>query len=183
MEFDVFLFYYDQGWDIDVEEKLRVRITSSGVSIEHVDHLIDDQKDELYEFLEKTSKPVLEKLRRRICPVCGKRMRKVSENRSVWPSETGAFLRSRGYKDVSSQEKQEETFYECRCGVTLKKFERTIDGGASYQLSYQLTRNGKTAEYKLWEGMKTEKTFLMADLEFLDGLIKTGIIQIQEADG
>jgi len=178
-EFTIHLFYYDQGMDMDVSEWLKIIISDQGVLVQPIvgDAPIENEKDLLYNFLNETVEPILDRLRKRVCPSCKIRMRKIFERKSTSPSETGVFLRSRGYHDVSSKEKQIESTYECRrCGLTFKCFEKTIDGGASYQLTYKLMKDGKSADYALLDGMKTEKSFLMASLDFLDGLIKIGLI-------
>ena len=177
-EFTVHLFYYDQGMDMYVEEWLKITVTSQGVVVQTVtgDEVFEDMKDLLHDFLSETVRPVLDGLRKRICPWCKTKMRRVFGKRFIYPSETGRFLASQGY-DVSATDKTVEKVYKCgRCGLVFKVFQKTIDGGASYQLVYRIFKDGKEASYILSDGMKTEKTFLMADLKFLDGLIKMGLV-------
>jgi len=181
------LYYYDPGDDMDHNEIWYVEISRDGVikkiltpeEREKIDMFrMEEDRKKLNEIFDMVDKMFLEPIRNKKCPICGRSMKVVKMYRKR-KLGAGRYLRHI-YPDLKPYDEEKGYWYTCfKCGIKYYKWYENVDGGAVLYWKYEIEKDGKRATCAKY-GITNDRTLFDAYTEFIDGLIKMGLLQIEE---
>jgi len=186
--FYYYMYYYDPGSDMYHEEVWLVEISRNGVNARPL--MTEERRNvsyrELKEGTEQLNRLFLEvnevfakPIANKVCPVCGRQMKVVQSYRRRKPNE--AVLIRRSYPDMKLYDEEEGYWFTCfRCGVRCEAHFRDIDGGSVLYWRFVIERSGLRAELDK-AGITNDRNLFDANIKFLDGLIKMGLVEVVDA--